>query len=210
MEMMNRVTCTLLLAAVAVQAQYKAQPAGGPPSEVAPAILAALNKSGTKIVAANGSPLVEIWLDSAAPSGPTSTEPSVTLPNIPAGALLGVLRFPATGSDRRGQTVAAGVYTLRYGNYPANGNHQGAAPQRDFMLLAPAAADKSAEAIADFDALVSLSRKASGTSHPAVLSFWKADKDDKPGFDKQGESDCVLTTKLGNVSVSIILVGKVE
>jgi hypothetical protein len=208
--MMTRVTCTLLLAAVVAQAQYKVQPSGDPPSEAAPAILASLSKSGTKIVAANGSPFVEIWLASAAPNGPASTEPSVTLPNIPAGALLGVLRFPAKGSDRRGQTVAAGVYTLRYGNYPANGNHQGAAPQRDFMVLVPAAEDKSTAAIADFDALISLSRKASGTSHPAVLSFWKADKDDKPGFDKQGDSDWVLTTNLGNVSVSIILVGKAE
>ncbi len=210
--MMKRVTCTLILAAAAVaaNAQYKAQPAGDPPSEVAPAILAALNKSGTKIVAASGSPYVEIWLASTAPSGPPSTEPSVTLPTIPAGALLGVLRFPAKGSDRRGQSIAAGVYTLRYGNYPANGNHQGAAPQRDFMVLVPAADDKSAAPISDFEALMNLSRKASGTSHPAVLSFWKADKDDKPGFAKQGENDWVLTTNLGNVSVSIILAGQAE
>lgn len=208
--MMKRVTCTLILAAVAVQAQYKAQPAGDPPADVAPAVLAALNKSGTRIAAASGSPYVDIWLVSAAPSGPLSSEPSVTLPNIPAGALLGVLRFPAKGSDRRGQSIAAGVYTLRYGNYPANGNHQGAAPQRDFMVLVPAAEDKSTAAISDFDALMNLSRKASGTSHPAVFSFWKADKDDKPGFAKQGENDWVLTTNLGNVTVSIILVGQAE
>lgn len=194
--------------AAAACAQYKAQPAGDPPSEAAPAILATLNKAGTKIVAANGSAYVEIWLRSTAPTGPPSTEPNVTLPMIPAGALLGVLRFPAKGSDRRGQTIAAGVYTLRYGNYPINGDHQGAAPQRDFMVLSPAAMDKSADAVADFDALMNISRKASGTPHPAVLSFWKADSDFKPGFDKQGESDWVLQTKLGDIPVSIILIGR--
>ena len=48
--MMNRVTCTLLLAAVAaaipVNAQYKAQPAGDPPGEVAPAALDKDDKTG--------------------------------------------------------------------------------------------------------------------------------------------------------------------
>ena len=199
----------LLLTATAVFAQYKSQPAGDPPSEVAAPILASLNKAGTKIAADNGV-YAEIWLCSTMPSGPNTGETSVTLPTIPHGALLGVLRFSVKGSDRRGQTIAPGVYTLRYGNYPVNGNHQGVAPQRDFMLLVPAALDKSTDAISDFNTLLDLSRKASGTPHPAVLSFWKADADDKPGFDKQGEKDWVLTTMLGDTKVSIILIGKSE
>jgi hypothetical protein len=200
--------CALLLAATAVFAQYKAQPAGDPPSEIAAPILAALNKAGTRIAADKG--YVEIWLRSTMPSGPNTGESSVTLPTIPPGALLGVLRFLAKGSDRRGQTIAPGVYTLRYGNYPVNGNHQGVAPQRDFLVLVPAALDKSTDAVSDFDALMELSRKASGTPHPAVLSFSKADADQKPGFEKQGEKDWVLTTKLGDTAVSITLIGVAE
>jgi len=209
MKVMTRI-CSFLLAATAAFAQYKAQPAGDPPAEVAAPILAALNKAGTKVVADNGSAYVEIWLCSAMPSGPNAGESSVTLPTIPKGALLGVLRFTAKGADRRGQTIAPGVYTLRYGDYPVNGNHQGVAPQRDFLLLAPAALDKSADAVSDFDALLELSRKASGAPHPAVLSFWKADADDKPGFQKQGEKDWVLTANLGDTKVSIILIGKAD
>ncbi len=202
--------CSFLLATTAVFAQYKAQPAGDPPPEVAAPIAAVLNKAGTKITAASGSTTVEIWLRSTAPSGPNTGETSVTLPTIPPGSLLGVLRFPAKGLDRRGQTIAPGVYTLRYGNYPINGNHQGVAPQRDFLVLVPAALDKSADAVSDFNALMDLSRKASATPHPAVISFWKADADDKPGFDKQGEKDWVLTTNLGSTKVSIILIGKAD
>lgn len=201
---------TFLLTAAAVLAQYKAQPAGDPPTDVAAPILATLNKGGNRIVADNGSPYVEIWLRSTMPTGPNTGESSVTLPTIPPGALLGVIRFAVKGSDRRGQNIAAGVYTLRYGNYPVNGNHQGVAPQRDFLILVPATLDKSADPISDFDALMTLSRKASGTPHPAVLSFWKADADDKPGFAKQGEKDWVLTTNLGDTKVSIILIGKSE
>jgi len=202
--------CFLLVAATSVFAQYKASPSGDPPADVAAPILATLNKAGTKIVADNGSAYAELWLRSTMPSGPNTGESSVTLPTIPPGALLGVLRFPAKGSDRRGQNIAAGVYTLRYGNYPVNGNHQGVAPQRDFLVLVPAALDKSTDPIADFNALIDLSRKASATPHPAVLSFWKADADDKPGFEKQGEKDWVLTTNLGNTKVSIIVIGKVD
>jgi hypothetical protein len=202
--------CSFLLAATALFAQYKAQPSGDPPAEAAAPLLATLNKAGTKIVADNGSTYVEVWLRSTMPSGPNTGESSVTLPTIPPGALLGVLRFAAKGTDRRGQNIAPGVYTLRYGNYPVNGNHQGVAPQRDFFVLVPAALDKSADAMTDFDALIDLSRKASATPHPAVLSFWKADADDKPGLAKQGEKDWVLTTNLGDTKVSIILIGKVE
>ncbi len=204
MKLMTRF-CFLLLAAGAAFAQYKASPAGDPPADVK-----GLNKSGTKIVSDNGSAYAEIWLESTMPTGPNTGESSVTLPTIPPGALLGAIRFTAKGSDRRGQNIAPGVYTLRYGNYPVNGNHQGVAPQRDFLILVPAALDKSADPISDFDALMTLSRKASGTPHPAVLSFWKADADDKLGFDKQGEKDWVLTTMLGTTKVSIILIGKSE
>jgi hypothetical protein len=181
------------------------QPAGDPPAGAAAPLLA-----GSKIVDEKGSTVVEIWLRSAMPTGPNTGETAVTLPTIPPGALLGVLRFPARGSDRRGQTVAAGTYTLRYGDYPVNGNHQGVAPQRDFLILVPAALDKSADPISDYDALMDLSRKAAQSAHPAVLSFWKADSDQKPGFEKQGEKDWVLSAKLGDTLVSIILIGRSE
>ena len=209
MKVMMRI-CAFLLAATAAFAQYKAQPAGDPPAGLATPVLATLNKAGTKIVADNGSAYVEIWLRSTMPSGPNTGESSVTLPTIRPGALLGVLRFPAKGGDRRGQTIAPGVYTLRYGDYPVNGNHQGVAPQRDFLLLVPAALDKSADAVSDFDALMELSRKASAAPHPAVLSFWKSDADQKLGLEKQGEKDWVLTAKIGDTAVSIILIGKAD
>jgi hypothetical protein len=43
-----------------------------------------------------------------------------------------------------------------------------------------------------------------------VLSFWKSDADQKSGFEKQGEKDWVLTTKLGDTLDSIILIGAAE
>ena len=62
--------------------------------------------------------------------------------------------------DRRGQTIQPGVYTLRYGVMPANDDHQGAAPHRDFALLIPAADDRDLSAVPKPDALAAMIRRA--------------------------------------------------
>jgi hypothetical protein len=57
---------------------------------------------------------------------------------------------------------------------PVDGNHQGVSPYRDFLLLVPASLDTGTSPIA-FKELSVLSRKASGTGHPAVWSLLPAD-----------------------------------
>ena len=209
---MRKVTSCFILAALAagtVFAQYKSEAAGEPPPELAPAISKALEQQGTKITGSNGV-FCEVWFRTALPAGPKSSEESVTLPTIPHGTLLGAIRFPAQGADRRGQPIKPGVYTLRYSLQPLNGDHLGVSPQRDFLVLVPAADDKDLNAAPNFDALMAMSRKASGTPHPAVLSVWGAGASDPAGFAKQGENDWVLTKKIGDIAISLILVGKVE
>jgi hypothetical protein len=212
MEIMGRAltavrwTLLLLLASATVLGQqYKADKAGPPPPEIASGIVQALDKIGFQI-SNNGAAYCEIWLRTRLPSSSVSKEENVTLPNIGMGALLGVIRFDGNGLDRRGQSIKPGVYTLRYGIMPMNDTHQGAARQRDFLLLIPAAEDRDLNAAPNFEALVGMSRKASGTPHPAVLSFWKADAD-APGFSPQGDSEWVLQAKVGDTPIAIIVVG---
>jgi hypothetical protein len=190
--------------------QYKADRAGTPPPEVASGIAQALAKNGFQITN-QGAAYCGIWLRASLPSGARLGEqngalPNVTLPNIPQGTLLGVIRFDVAALDRRGQSIKAGVYTLRYGIMPMNGSHQGAAPQRDFLLLTPAAEDRDLNATPNFDTLVAMSRKASHSAHPAVLSLWKA-ATDSPGFSQQGDSDWVLEAKVGDTPIAIIVAG---
>jgi hypothetical protein len=206
--MPKSVLCFLLAAGIAF-GQYKVEPAGAPPPELASAISQTLEQQGTKIVANNGTVFCEIWLRTSLPKGGSSSDPNITL-TLPQGVLFGAIRFPGQGADRRGQPIKAGVYTLRYSLIPVNGDHQGASPQRDFVEMVPAADDKDASATPNFDALAAMSRKASGTPHPAVLSIWGAGASDPVGFAKQGENDWVLTKKIGDTPVSVILVGKVE
>lgn len=204
----TRVSVLTAFAAVSLFAQYKMESAGAPPSELAAGVGELLQKQGYKIVSDSGSAFCEIWLRADLPKGPKSAEENLTLPEIPHGTLLGAIRFPAKGADRRGQGVKPGVYTLRYSYFPQNGDHQGAAPQRDFLLVAPAAIDQDAKAAPNFEQLVDMSRKATGTPHPGVFSFWKSDG--AAGLAKQGENDWVLTAKIGDQVVAFILIGKSE
>jgi len=190
-------------------AQYKVEPAGAPPADLAPAFTSALQPQGVRILGASGSVYCEVWFRKQMVAGPKSTDDTVTLA-IPQGALLGVIRFAGPAQDRRGQSLKAGTYTMHYSQYPVNGDHQGVAPQRDFALLVRAGDDSDPGATPAFDALAALSAKASGTPHPAVLSIWSSSSDKFPNFGKQGEHDWVLDTKIGDVPISIILAGKVE
>jgi len=189
-------------------AQMKVEGAGAPPAEVS-GLAASLGKEGVKVLKDDGSVLCEMWFVTAIPSG-GATEESASFAGTPTGAFLGVARFPARHSDRRGQTIKPGIYTMRYGLFPLNGDHQGVAPQRDFLLLSLASADTDASAKPDYEALMTMSRKASGTPHPLVLSFWKDDPGAAQRIEAAGDSDRVLHVKIGSVPAAIIVVGKHE
>jgi len=166
-----------------------------------------LQKDGVRIKD-GAKTVMELWFRSSAPKGANNGEDSVTFHDVQLGTLMGVVRFPERGSDRRGQTIKGGTYTMRLGFYPQNGDHQGAAPQRDFLVLSPIAVDKDVSATPAFDALMDMSRKASGTPHPAVLSTWKLDAGAfKPGVAQEGESDWVLQTKMGDTPIAVIVAG---
>ena len=203
--MLFRLIPIILTATLPLCAQYKMDAAGDvPPAEAA----AMLQGPGVKVLSASGQIVCEVWMAKTAPQGGTSTESDVTLPTVPMGSLIGAIMFPAKGSDRRGQVIPAGTYLLRYVLMPVNGAHLGAAPQRDFVALVPAAADKGSSAKMSLEDVVAASTKVSGTSHPAVLSI--APGSGKTGFTKEGEHDWTLNTKVGDLPIAIILVGKAE
>ena len=201
----NSIILGILAAGVAL-GQYKAESAGAAPSDVPSNFRQLLQKEGTKIVDAKGATVSEIWLVSAAPNGPKSSEENITLTNVPHGSLLGVIRFPGAGNDRRGQGIKAGIYTMRYSMFPISGDHQGVAPQRDFAILTKMADDADPKSTPNFEGLMGWSRKASGTPHPLVMSIWKAD-DPKADFSMQGEKDWVLQRKMGDTVIAIVVLG---
>lgn len=202
---LSKLLLTGIIAAIAAfGSQWKAEPAGAPPADVPAALSGVLQKEGTKIAGPDGV-FAEIWLVNARPKGSPSGEQNVTLPDMPHGAFLGIIRFPGQAKDRRGQMFKAGVYTLRYSMFPIDGAHQGVAPQRDFLVMSPVALDQDPKALPAYADLMKASQKASGTPHPAVLSIWKAD-DDRQNFEELGE-DWVLQRKIGDLNLAIVMIG---
>ena len=205
---MKKLILCLTFAAAAAFAQYKVESAGAAPGELAAPFSSALG-TGYKIAGPNGV-YCEIWFLKALPQGAKSGEEAVVFPTIPPGSLVGAIRFPNAAADRRGQAVKAGVYTLRYSVQPNNGDHLGVSPQRDYLVMIPAAEDKDPKPVPVFDDLMALSKKASGTPHPAVLSMEPATGSQFPAFNKEGEKDWALTVKVGDQSFNLILIGKNE
>jgi hypothetical protein len=197
-----------LFAFCAFGQQYKSAPAGAPPSDIPASVASALDPNGTKITKEDGSAVLEIWLRKGAPAGTGNSGDAIALPSIPTGAFLGVIKLEAKGEDRRGQPLQPGIYTLRYVLMPSNGDHLGAAPQRDFAAIIPAADDKDPNAAADTDAVVKMSNKASGTAHPAILGITSGSG--TAGFAKEADHDWTLNAKMGDLPVAIILLGRAE
>lgn len=199
----------LLLGASAALPQFQAAPAGAPPDSVPAAIAAMLDPNGVRVAAADGKVWCEVWVVKALATGPKSTEEAVSLPTIPHGSLLGVVRFPAQAADRRGNPVPAGVYSLRYSIYPSDGNHMGAAPQRDFALLIPAAKDKGPDVNLNYEQLIAFSKSSTGAPHPPCLSIAPSTEAKVPALHKE-EKDWILHLKLGGQGIALIVVGKAE
>jgi hypothetical protein len=199
----------LLIAFSAIAQDYKLEPVATAAPGLSPAYAAAVQDQGFRVSGASG-PWCEVWLVKSLPAGAKPDDASISF-GIAQGTLLGLVRFPGKGADRRGQVIPAGVYTLRYSLFPVDGAHSGVAPQRDFALLTPLAADPDPAAKPAFDDLVKMSNKASGTPHPAILSLETPPTGaTAPGVVKEGEHDWTLTLKAGGLTFSVIVVGKSE
>jgi hypothetical protein len=156
------VLCPIVLLAT-IEAQSKASPLSEkPPADLAPAILSLLHPGGAKVVV-GGATLDVWWVQSLGGDGPGWG-------GVESGTLVGALRVGGAFKEIRGKVVAPGVYTLRYGQQPQNGDHLGISTYREFLLLSPAGIDKDPKTLG-FDGVVALSKQVIGTSHPASLSL---------------------------------------
>ena len=115
-----------------------------------------------------GSQTLEFWWVKSLPLRAESAQ--VSWESVEEGTLVGAVELSASYTDVRGMTLKPGVYTLRYGIQPADGNHLGVSAHREFLLLSPGAADNSAAALGH-DGAINLSRLSAGASHPASWSL---------------------------------------
>jgi hypothetical protein len=139
----------------------------GAPTEVAEAIRKELAPAGFRVLR-GGKPFVDFWFRSTLPTGEPRQGLGILYGTLKATGLVGAARFHGGSSDFKAQKFPAGLYTMRYGLQPEDGDHQGVTESRDFLLLVPAASDASPETMEPKE-LNKLSAKVNGKKHPAVL-----------------------------------------
>lgn len=179
-----------------------------PPAELAGAIKAALEAGGQRVVI--GAKTLDFWWVKTLPPGSTA----MSWDSVAEGTLAGVVKLSASYPDIRGKTVQAGVYTLRYGVQPQNGDHLGVSPYRDFLMLSTAAVD-TAIAVAGHDAVVALSKQTPGVSHPPSWSLDPPVATEAPGSTRKSEGGqtaiiFAVPTSAGPLKFGLILVGTIQ
>lgn len=206
---------TLPQSAAAIQARGQKDAV---PAALTSAVASALGADGVHVDTGRGA--LDFWWVKAVPlKADSSGTPAWSA--VEEGALVGAVRVATDYPDIRGRIIKAGVYTLRYGIQPSNGDHLGVSPFREFLLIGPAGLDTDT-APRGHDGTIEISKRTIGGSHPAVWSI------DPPSAAGKQPVLSVHTTDLGHQSVivevpvmrggspagalrfGIVLVGKIE
>lgn len=186
----------LTLTGICAAQTGKVSPLDLPPdSSVPQAVRKILDTKGYRIALDDGSVACDIWLRTSVPGPAKKSATDVLYWQLAESTLVGVISFPQSTTDYRGEAVKAGAYTLRYELLPNDANHLGVAPNRDFLLLVPAASDTDPDKQLKFEELVSLSRQATGTRHPGPLSLVQA-AGGPPSVSKDDEDHWVFSASL--------------
>lgn len=128
------------------------------PKDLATAIREACSPDAVHVTEKAGA-LCLIWLRKDIPTKDGKVVP---------GTLIGAIQLHRSWSDFKTQEAPAGIYTLRYVLQPISKDHEGTAPQRDFVILVPAVEDPNLDVL-PLKSIIQKSGKATGGTHPVVM-----------------------------------------
>jgi hypothetical protein len=135
------------------------------PSEIQAPVAAQLQAGGVRATV-DGKTLDFWWTKGVPLTGAGAAD----WQRVAEGTLVGAVRISAPFRDIRGKVIKPGVYTLRFGIQPDNGDHLGVSPHREFLLISPAGDDRD-PAPQGHEGTIDLSKGAIGGSHPGVWSI---------------------------------------
>ena len=206
--MVRWLTVVVLLAScAAVAAAPKVEPIGAP-ANLSDALKQAVSARGYRITIDDGW-TAEFWFATQLKTEKNDV-PGALDPELSNSEFVGVARFSQGMSDYRGQSIPAGIYTLRYQLLPQDGNHMGVAPNPDFLLASPAADDTRPEQAYADRKMAALSAKSTGTGHPAVIALESAGKTGSVAKEENGNivfSVDVAATDGSMVKLGIVVKG---
>jgi hypothetical protein len=167
------------------------------PKELKEGFRSLLSEDAIQISDGDGKPFATIWFRKEIPAKATSEQVKngLTYREIVPATFIGAISLPQSWSDFRKQEIPKGVYTLRMGIQPMDGDHQGTAPYNEFVLLSPAEKDTKPDPMA-VKALQELSASSHGSTHPAVLLLFPNPKpEETPKLANKGSGIFVVNLK---------------
>lgn len=197
------VAAALLTPALAAAQPLSATAVSEPPPSELEGLKVRFAETGARV--SSGSAVLDFWWIASLEGAERGWS------GVPEGSLVGVVRITADYRDIRGRRIKPGVYTLRFALQPANGDHLGVSPFREFLLVIPAAVDKN-PAPTGHDDTIELSKQTTGASHPSVWSIDPPVSSDPPlsVYTNDAGHDGVVFEVAGALRFGLILVGKIE
>jgi hypothetical protein len=190
------------------------------PKELKEPIAKLLSDRAVQLLDDKGTLLCELWFRKEIPvnATPIQVKNGLSYRELEESTILGAVRLPQLMTDYRKQKIQPGVYTVRLGFQPMDGDHMGTAPYSEFGLLLPAAMDEKPDTLPAKE-LRELSGKAAGGTHPAVFLLHPNNKpQDPPTLVNKGGGIWVLNLKeevnaggqKGSFGIALTLIGHAE
>jgi hypothetical protein len=143
--------------------------AADPPAEVADPIRTALDGKVLRLSSSDAT-FFEFWFRKELPLANQPAGGTLELGTIQEGTVVGVVKVDAQRYDFRNEEIPRGVYIIRLGIQPEDGNHLGVAPTRTFALLIPADRDTKLAPVAHND-LMKAAASINAAKHPSNLNL---------------------------------------
>jgi hypothetical protein len=169
-----------------------------PPKELSEAVRAVLDSKAMQVLDDKGKLLCTVWPRKSLETKATAEQAKAGLKysHLEVTSLIGAVQFPSPFTDYRKQKIKPGVYTLRLGIQPTDGDHQGTAPFNEFCLLSPAAADEK-PGVMEAKELHEMSVKSTTRKHPGVmLLFPNKAPAEKPVIQAKPKEHVVLSFRI--------------
>ena len=194
--MMAVVCSALLLAGAGVDAaDFTLKTADKPPpQEIGDSMRGTLQAKAIQLMQSD-KPVLEIWFRQEVPlkSKPASAKES--LGTIRETTFMGVVSIIDTSlHDYKDNEIPKGIYTVRYGLQPKDGDHLGTSEFDYYFVLIAATDDKDLNGLSKFKSMVKASGKSTASGHPLVVSLRPASGGNAmPGLtDPEAEHKAIL------------------
>jgi hypothetical protein len=187
-----------------------------PPKELSDPIRKLLGPQAIRFFE-GGKLVAELWLRKEVPADatPEQIKNGVTYRELKQSEIMGAMKVAEDWTDYRKQKVKAGVYTMRLGFQPMDGDHTGSSQFTEFFLILSAAKDTK-PALMEPKELAEASMKSIGTGHPGVFMLFPNSKPGAPQLVSKENSHWVLNAKhdisvggkkAGSIGIGLVVVG---